>query len=183
MYRTVSDLIGRSVSANKPLFYFPRVQILHAVVARYVLQLITGVAVSVICYGGIFLIYDLDVDIYIYPVLVANIAATILGLGVGMVNCILFALSKTWDRIFSLVNRPLLLISGVFFIPEKLPIAAQEFLFINPLIHLIGLCRRGIYPGYDAKYVDLYYVFGISVTLIIIGLVLIRGLRGRILDV
>ncbi len=182
MYRRMAEVVGRSINANKPLFFFPRVLVIHAVIARYVLQFLTGIAVSCICYLAIMALFDVWPTIHIIPVLVANLTASFLGLGVGLVNCTLFNLSKTYSRVFDIVNRPLFIVSAVFYIPEKLPPRAQEFLFYNPVVHLVGLTRRGFYPGYDADYVNLIYVFAVTLTLIFSGLVLLRLFRGRVLE-
>ena len=49
----------------------------------------------------------------------------------------------------------------------------QEVLWWNPLVHVIGMMRRGIYGVYDAPWVSMSFVFGVSGTLLLLGLVLL----------
>ncbi|ASY66273.1 hypothetical protein SJ05684_b52910 (plasmid) [Sinorhizobium sojae CCBAU 05684] len=48
-------------------------------------------------------------------------AAAVLGLGIGTINIVMFARSALYEQIFGMINRPLFMISGVFFLPENLP--------------------------------------------------------------
>ena len=47
-------------------------------------------------------------------------------------------------------------------------------LWYNPIAHVIGEMRAGFYGGYHADYVSYPYVFGIALTLFVIGAYLLR---------
>ena len=47
-------------------------------------------------------------------------------------------------------------------------------LWYNPLSQIIGEMRAGFYGGYRADYVSYPYVFGIALTLFVIGAYLLR---------
>ena len=109
--------------------------------------------------------------------------AALFGLGTGLVNCLLFGLFPVWEQIWSILTRPLFLASGVFFLYDSMPRLAQDLLWWNPLLHAIGEVRSGFYDTYDAAYVSPVYCFGLALTLIALGLMLLRRLHKRVLEV
>ena len=109
-------------------------------------------------------------------VVVQALALTaLLGLGVGTMNCFLTMRFPVWERAWSILSRPLFLMSGVFFTYDMMPRAAQELLWWNPVLHLVGLMRRGVYGIYPADYVSTGYVAALSLGLLLLGLLLLRG--------
>ena len=118
--------------------------------------------------------------IALIPLAQGFLLALALGLGVGLANCWLFAVSKTWEIAWGIISRPLFLISCVFFSFHSLPGFARDILWFNPLIHLAGLLRAGFYPAYDAGHVSTAYVTVIALVLILGGLFAIRTGRARL---
>jgi capsular polysaccharide transport system permease protein len=108
--------------------------------------------------------------------------AAVLGLGVGLVNCVLFGLFDIWMQIWGIVMRPLMLISGVLFLYESMPSSIQGILWYNPLMHVTGLMRRGFYSSYEASYVSISYVLMFSMICIFLGIVLMGRFHRDILN-
>jgi capsular polysaccharide transport system permease protein len=98
----------------------------------------------------------------------------VLGLGVGAMNCVLFGFFPTWKNVWSVLTRPLFLISGIFFTLESVPTQFQSVLLWNPLVHVIGVMRAGFYGSYDPAYVSYPFVLGIGLGLFAAGAVLMR---------
>ena len=107
-------------------------------------------------------------------VLLAFLLAGLFGIGVGMMNCVLFGFFPTWRNIWSVLTRPLFLVSGVFFIFESVPGGFQKVLWWNPIVHVIGLMREGFYGTYHPQYISYPYVLGIALGLIMVGGYLLR---------
>lgn len=63
--------------------------------------------------------------------------------------------------------------SGVFYTYELMPNMVRDMLWWNPILHLVGLMRRGIYGIYPADYVSERYVVALSLGLMVSGLLLI----------
>ena len=179
-YNDIAALTGRSVQVNRPLLNYPAVTALDTVLARFLLQALTGLAVSAGIFSGILLVFAERVHIDPVPLITAFGLASLLGLGVGLVNASLFALSKTWERVYGVISRPLFLISAVFFNFGSLPQFAREVLWWNPLVHLVGLMRSGFYPVYDANYVSVLYVLSVALVLIALGLALMLRCANRL---
>ena len=102
------------------------------------------------------------------------------GFGVGLINCILFNLSSSYQRFFMVVTRPLMILSGVIFIPERLPASGREIILWNPIVHMVAYFRTGFYPTYRADYINFPMMIGLPLVLIFIGLFLIRRFEGRL---
>ena len=100
--------------------------------------------------------------------------AALLGLGVGTLNCVLFGFFPTWKNVWSVLTRPLFIVSGIFFTFESVPASFQAMLWWNPLVHVIGLMRAGFYGTYDPQFVSYPYVLGIALGLFVVGAYLLR---------
>jgi capsular polysaccharide transport system permease protein len=181
-YLDISSTVSGAIQFNRPLLSFPRVTLIDTVIARFLLQFVTTCFVAAVLLGG-FVIYAHDqVRIDPLPILLSVALAALLGLGVASVNCTLFIYSETWLRIFGIINRPTMLISGVFFLYEDLPKSAQAVLWWNPLVHLTALMREGFYPVYNPGFVSEAYVAFVSLVLLMLGVLLLRVLRADILE-
>ena len=62
MFNTMSKAVSTAVSSNKGLLTYPVVTLLDAVLAKFLLNLLTLVAVAVILFTGIVQIYGLDIE-------------------------------------------------------------------------------------------------------------------------
>lgn len=172
MYRSTSEQVSSAVQANRALLNYPVVQPLDTVIARTVLQLVTLFVVNLLLFGGLYFVVDFD-SIDLAPIFLACLLAISLGCGVGICNIVWFHLSSTYQQVWGIINRPAFLVSGVFFLPETIPHPFREVLMWNPLVHIIGLFRKGFYPTYRAGYVDVGFVAGLALFSITFGLTLV----------
>jgi len=179
-YSDIAALTGRAVQVNRPLLNYPAVRPLDTVLARFLLQALTGLTVAAAIFTGILAVLSEQVRLDPVALLICFALAAGLGLGVGLINCSLFALSKTWERVYGVASRPLFLVSAVFFTFGSLPAFVREVLWWNPIIHLVGLMRAGFYPVYDASYVSILYVGSLALGLTALGLALMRACSVRL---
>lgn len=174
LYAQLSQKIGQSLQFSKPLLAYPSVTFVDAVLARFLLNTLTNVVVFVLVIGAVHAIYGLAA-ILDWPAILLSLAmAAALGLGIGAMNCYLRAVFTVWDTVWGIVNRPLFIVSGVFFLYEGVPMTVQGLLWWNPLIHITGEMRRGFYPSYQASYVSPAYVFTVALIPLALGLLLLR---------
>lgn len=182
MYQQLSITIARSVMFSKPLLFYPAVTWADAVLARFILNALTSAMVSIIILILIFALLQTRTNIDIGPVLLSLLLATLLGGGVGVMNCALSGLYPTWDLIWSIATRPLFIGSAIFYIYEDMPRTVQEVLWYNPLVHISGLMRSGIYPTYVPEYVSLPFVMICSLATMVLGLLLLYRHHRTILE-
>ncbi|WP_209006728.1 ABC transporter permease [Labrenzia sp. THAF82] len=172
MYRSMSDQIATAVSSNQALLNYPIVRPYDTIIARVLLQTMTLFVVCILLFGVISQITEIGSG-RIEKILLASLIAITLGAGVGISNIVWFHLSSTYQQIWGIINRPAFIVSGVFFLPESLPYPFNHIILWNPLVHVIGLFRSGIYPNYRAAYVDLSYVGGLAIFSVVFGLTLV----------
>lgn len=182
LYQSLSVLVARSISFSRPLLFYPAVTWMDAILARLILNTLTGLLVTYILLAGILTAIDTQTVIELEKVIEAMALAILVGVSVGTLNCALIGLFQVWDQIWSIVTRPLFLASGVIFLYEDLPQGAQAILYYNPLMHVTGIMRTGFYPMYAPQYTSSLYVVAVSLVLLFLGLVLLGRYHRDILN-
>lgn len=182
LYQSVSLTVSRAISFSHPLLRFPAVTWADAVIARFLLNSLTGVLVIILLLGGILAVIDSRAVLDLPKMAAASGLAMALGLGVGMLNCVLMGLYPLWEMVWSIITRPLFLASGIFFLYDDMPQLAQDILWYNPLIHIAGLMRAGVYPTYTPAYVNVPFVLLTSLVLLALGMVLMGRFHRVILN-
>lgn len=180
-----SDLMSKTSQAirfSRPLLTYPRVTFVDAIIARFLLAVLTQVIVYYIIIAGIVIVQGIDVVIDYKYVAGAICLGAFLGLSVGSVNCLLFAFFPVWERIWAILNRPLVIISGTFYLYDGLPDTVKEFAWYNPIFHIVGLMRAGIYPEYVIDYVSIPYVLGWCSVPMAFGLYFLRVYHKKIMN-
>lgn len=174
-YTSLASKISGALMYSRPLLAYPRVTWVDTIIARLLLNVFTLVAVFCVVLGGIMLLYETRARLDLVPVIEGLGMATIMGLGVGLVNCLLIGLYPVWGIIWAILSRPLFLGSGVLFLLDDMPRKIQNMLWWNPLMHVTALVRKGFFPTYDASFVSLTYGYGFGLILVAIGLVFVRA--------
>jgi capsular polysaccharide transport system permease protein len=174
MFKSIAARVSGAVNSNRALLNYPVVTVLDAVLAKFVLSLLTMLVVAVILFTGIILVFDLPINLDLSAVARSLALAAALGLGIGTLNCLLFGLFRTWRNIWKVLTRPLYLLSGVLFTFESVPARFQHVLWWNPVIHVTAEMRAGFYGTYDPQFVSYAYVLGIALGTFVIGAYLMR---------
>ncbi len=174
MFTQLSSKIGAAVRYSRVLLAYPRVTWMDAAIARLILNTLTGAMVFCIVIFAIMLFVETHSVLSIWPILVGFAVVIANGLGVGLINCLLTGYFPTWDRIWNILSRPLVLLSGVLFIYDSMPAAVQDILWWNPVLHGVSMVRSGFYPTYHPDYVSLTYAFGVPMVLMALSLALLR---------
>jgi len=182
MFSDLSTKTAQAINYSKQLLAYPRVTFVDAILGRFVLNLLTQVLVISIVLTGIILTFDTRTTLEMGKIISAIMMTAALGLGIGTFNCFLMSMFPVWQRAYSILTRPLLLISGVIFTLEAVPNPYQEWLWYNPLIHIVGLMRAGFYNSYDASYASPIYIYAISVVFGFLGLVFLRRYHRDIME-
>ncbi len=182
LYQSVSNAVARAIGFSRPLLQYPAVTWLDAVLARFFLNSLTSILVSIVLFSGILLVIDSRATLDLVPVVQAIGLAMLLGLGVGTVNCAISGLFPIWEVAWSIITRPLFIASGIFYLYESLPPLGQEILWYNPLTHIVGLMRTGFYPTYTAAHVTPIYVVTVSLILMAMGQILLGRYHRDILN-
>lgn len=171
-YQAMSAYLNSAVRANRALLSYPGVAPIDTIVARCILQAGTTALVATIVLGTILTIARLHFSISWPPIFHAILNASLLGIGIGMMNNVLFVKFPAYEQIFNIVNRPLFLVSGVFFLVDSIPHPYQSVVLLNPLAHIIMIFRTGFYPEYRAIGADLEYLYLLSFLTFFVGMLI-----------
>lgn len=182
LYQTVSNTVARAISFSKPLLKYPAVTWVDAVLARFLLNSLTSILITILLVTGILAAIDSRAVLDLAPVVEAMALTMVLAIGVGVMNCAITGLFPIWEVAWSIISRPLFLASGIIYLYDDLPPLALDILWFNPLIHIIGLMRTGFYPTYTAPYVSVVFVLGVSLALLAMGLILLGRYHRDILN-
>jgi capsular polysaccharide transport system permease protein len=173
LFNDVANKMATSVKFSRPLLNYPAVTFLDALIARLSLTLLTHIVVDTIIMAAILVLMDTHTLLNIPRMLEGVALAAILGVSVGVLNCYLMTAFPIWERAWQIVTRPLMLLSAVLYIYEDLPMFAREILWWNPLIHVTGLTRTGVFSTYQASYASPLYVLLVAGVLLLLGLLLL----------
>lgn len=182
LYQAISNSTAKALNFSRPLLKYPAVSWVDAILARFLLNSLTGILISILLLGGILTVINSRAVLDLPPTVLAMSLTMILGLGVGTLNCALMGLFPVWDVVWAIIMRPLFLASGVLYIYEDLPAIAREVLWYNPLIHITGLMRSGFYPTYTPAYINITFVLLTALILLTMGLILMGRYHREILN-
>lgn len=181
LFQSGARFVGAALKFSRPLLAYPAVSWIDAVLARFLLNLLTMLLVSYLIIAGTGVLQGLRLTVEFAPLFLAYGFAAALGLGVGLMNCVLIGFLPVWDSIWSIVTRPLFIASGILFLYEELPPIAQSILWWNPLMHVTALSRAGFFPMYRPEFVSLTFLALTALPLIFLGLVFMQRYHKDIL--
>ena len=173
LFTSTNGKLAHSLRFSKQLLAYPAVTFIDAILARFFLSIGTNAIVAYLIIGTILWGFDTRL-VPDFGIIVEGFALAVgLALGVGTLNAYLFTRFEMWQNIWSILTRPLFIASGIFFIFETIPAPYANILWFNPLIHVVGIVRRGFYAGYDAPYASALYVGAVSMGCFLLGLFLL----------
>jgi capsular polysaccharide transport system permease protein len=173
-FLTVTNKVGQAINYSRQLLAYPRVTFMDALLARFILACLTQFLVVCIILSAILTTMETRTVIVLPAILSAFAMAAALGLGIGTLNAVLMAYYPIWQSIWSVFTRPLVLVSGVIFLHDRIPEPYREWLSWNPLVHMVGRARTGFYYSYQGEYVDATYVYMVALVCGAVGLLFLR---------
>lgn len=182
MYTDISTKLAQTIQFSRALLAYPRVTYLDALIARLALNLLTQLMVHCIVLGFILMVLQPTTTLNLTKIGQAYLVTLALAAGIGTLNSFLTLAYPVWQTAWAVLNRPLFLVSCIFFIFETVPQPYRDILWYNPIVHIVGLMRDGYYPFYQPTYVSLAYPLGIAAITQMTGLFLLHRYHRDILD-
>lgn len=181
LYSSLASRISSAITANAALLTYPVVRPFDTIVARMVLESATLLIVMLGAWLLIALVEDIQVVHHPATLIFAILAMTLFGTALGTFNAVVSALVPAWERIFGVLSMPIMVTSGMFYVPNQLPPIVLDMLRWQPVLNAIEWFRTGIYLDYTPV-LDKTYLVGLSLTLLLVALVLERLAREKILE-
>ena len=125
------------------------VGIYHDPIASTIFKLITALGYTCILLVGIWYVQGTDV-VPRHPLIAieAFLWCALACLGMGLLRAYATKFLPLLDRVYATISRGMIFISGVFYVPSFMPPQIREFLYFNPVLHLIEMYRLGMYDQY-----------------------------------
>ena len=182
LYSDLTMKLGQAIRFSRPLLAYPGVNYVDALLSRFLLNMLSQIIVLALIFGGMIQLLDLRLILDFGAIARALTMVFALCFGIGVMNCFLMSRFPVWMQIWSILNRPMFIISGVFFVIDELPAEFRDLLMLNPLAHVISEFRAGFYVTYDAPLVSPLYVYVISLVLTFFGFLLLYRYNRKVLD-
>lgn len=167
---TCLQSVSTSVRRNKPLYAFRQVQPISAILTAGFLEFSVKVVVVLLLSLALFLmgetfeIHDPLLLIFLFLLL------WVFSISIGLIFAIAAAFVPEVDKIKSMLTRPLMFISCVFFSLQDLPEKFWPYLTWNPLVHFNELARYACFESYGHKGVSLIFLIAVTVVFLFLSL-------------
>ncbi len=173
-YSTTAQKVSVSLRFSRSLLFYPGVTFVDAILGRFLMNVITEIMIAVVVLSGIIIAFDLQVILDLPALAFAFTMAFALGLGDRDDELLSAVDVPHLGSHLAILNRPLFIISCIFFLFDTIPLPYRDWLWWNPLVHLVGEARSGVYSTYDASYVSPLYVFSVALITFAAGLLMLR---------
>jgi capsular polysaccharide transport system permease protein len=183
LFQHIVANVGASLQFNRALLTYPRVTFADSLIARAFLAFLTQIIVASIVLFGIYFHEGIREIIDLKAMIVAMLLATLLAMGIGTFNSFMSVIYPLYAAFWQTATRPLILISGVFYTYEDLPVPAQNLLWWNPIIHITAYMRKGLYSTYEPQFVSMVYVLVVALVPMVFGLLLLRRYHNEIIHI
>lgn len=174
--------VSTSIARNKPLYAFRQVQPISAVVTAGFLECSIKVVVVILLSLGLFLMGDtFEINDPLYLIFLFFLLWCF-SISLGLLFGIAAAFVPEVDKIKSVLTRPLMFISCVFFSLQDLPEEIWPYLTWNPLVHFNELARYACFESYGQKGVSLSFIIESTIILLFLSLSLYHITWKRVLS-
>lgn len=181
MTRGISRKTERAIISNQPMLTYPLIRPLDTIIATFMLETTIWLMICSLFMGG--LAYTMDRAIIVYPgeFMECLLAILFFAFAFATFNATVGALIPRYDTFLNMLNLPLMLLSGVFYMPTQLSPEVQAILWWNPFLHCVEWFRTSTYIDY-IPLLDKGYLLGVATGLLAIGLTIERVFRPRIIN-
>jgi len=169
-YSELSRKLMTVWDANKALLTYPVIKEVDTLLARSLLIIATYLVIMSLFYSCLVALGLANIPAHVEQLIYAFFATALLGFGMGATNAVLCSLWNTWTQVEKVITRPLFFISGIFYVPSRLPPEAIAVLKWNPVLHLVEWFREGFYSNYYSTVLDIKYPLFLAFGLTLFGL-------------
>jgi capsular polysaccharide transport system permease protein len=169
----LSNRMKRSV--DNPTRRFPMERRLDHILVHILLRTTDYMILGIVLFSLIYVFFSTGAFPNSFTYLfMAMISAVMLGFGWGIMNLVLARAWKLWGFLFPLVNRSLVLFTGVVFLVDFLSPGVRHILSFIPLVHAVALFRLAFFPNQPMIVFDLSYLAWTALLAVAIGVILER---------
>jgi len=177
-----SESYVRSGARNTNLFQFNIVKPIDVFICRGIIESLTNIFIFALIIFVYFSINKNGLPFDYFDTIIPFFIAGVLGFSIGIINTIIIYHIPIYTFFWSIISRALFFTSGKFFLVEQMPPSAQEFLYYNPILHLVSWTRSGYYSEYNSTFLVPSFPIGMTLVLLFVALFLERTFRRKIVS-
>jgi capsular polysaccharide transport system permease protein len=169
----ISNRMRRAIEA--PTRRFPIERRLDHIIVHVMLRTIDYGILGVVLFTLIYIFStETALPTRLTPLFLAFGFAAMLGFGWGIFNLVVSRAWRFWAYIFPLVNRSLIILTGVVYIADFLAPTPRYVLSFIPLVHAMNLFRSAFYHNQPTIILDISYLAWCSIVAVALGLAIER---------
>lgn len=163
-------------ASTAPSSLLPGATALDVYISTALLEALINVITTVLVFAGMWL-YGIE---QARPASIVDCAAVMaiflfLGMGVGMINNVIYTFVPFWLVFYRVCTRGLIFLSGIIIIVDFTPVWLRSLIVMNPLAHGVDWFRLGVYGRYPANFLDKSYLLEFTLITLFLGFVLDRA--------
>ncbi len=175
-------LTSYALIQSMPLLQFPIVRPIHLIAARAALEMLSAIFVFTVFASILLLAGFATLPEDYSKVASAIFMAIYFGTSVGIFGVTLIAaIGPAAPMILFTLILACYFSSGAFVPTIFMASAVKEWLWYNPLYHIVGTLRGAFFDAYALENFSLFYVFMVANVFIVLGLLGERMIRGKLL--
>lgn len=178
--RAVINTGGRAIQANRNLFEFGMVKPLDAVLARTIVEFVIWIVILTMFFAAVGRILRIEVITDFQGFVLSMLLILYFSLSMAMFNATVGALVPIWRSIWKMMSMPLMVTSGVLYVPSQMPPDIVRFIIWNPFLHCVEGLRSHSYLDYLTVYSP-HYLLGFSTVVLLFSLTMERLFRKEII--
>ena len=178
--RNIINRGGKGISVNRALFAFGAVKPLDAVLARTVLEFTIWLIILTCFFSAVARIMGQEIITNFQGFVIALLLILYFCIAMSMFNATVGALVPLWRSVWKMMAMPLVITSGILYVPAEMPPEILNIIIWNPFLHCVEALRSNSYLDYLSVY-DPYYLLGFTTCVLILSLTIERLFRKEIL--
>ncbi len=168
-YSKLSNSLMTAINTSRGLLSYPLVNETDILLSKYILIVLTYLMIIILFFWLIIWGDEAPLPVRVEECASAFLVLTLLGLGAGTTNAVLFRLWPTWKQLESIISRPLFFLSAIFYVPDDFPTHVVKVLSWNPVLHGIEWFREGYYGNYHSSVLSKSYLITCVTILLVLG--------------
>jgi len=181
MSRGLVSACQTCIKQNLQLLTYPQVRPLDTFYARFLVETFRWLIVVFAFFGFLSIYIKGSVITHPDQFVEAILACLYLGGSMALFNAIVGILFPFWLKIWNIASMPLMLLSGLFYVPSEMPPPALAIMEWNPFLHCVEWMRTASYIDYISV-LDKTYLLSFSTGVLLIALTLERTYRAKVLN-
>ena len=178
--RAIISKGGKAIQPNRALFAFGAVKPPDVVIARTVLEFAIYLIILTIFFTATQKILGQQVITDFPNFVLSMLLILFFCISMALFNATVGSLVPIWRSIWKMMSMPLLITSGVIYVPAQMPPEILSIIIWNPFLHCVEALRSSSYLDYTSVY-NPHYLLGFTVTVFIISLSIERLFRNEII--